>query len=285
MYSYFENGKEGCEKLQFYSNIRDEFEEKYKIYNLHKISDSISRALCYIYIEKKENIDYFNNELCWYLYYWLSNMIYPLVQKNTTMLSKIIKNIYENLNDYNPQGFTVCSDTYYLYDLNRFNEYKLLFDYSKDYRNIEQDTAYDQTPCDEYYNNYINEYIGMYKKAHSECNEGKKSNFYCRNFFTLFQKKPYEKLSSFSCTLSKNREEILEEATAHRTQEHVQNQNHLRTTIVQDSVDHHGTADGSNLGKIPSLESQQNLEKMTTFSIDDNAEGGPSKSVTGSVVP
>ncbi|GAB70018.1 hypothetical protein PCYB_007670, partial [Plasmodium cynomolgi strain B] len=184
--------------------------------------------------------------------------IYPLVLETNVFSTIINKTIYKQLNDNNIVGFTVCPGHYNLIDLHRFKKYKLLFDYSKDYRYIEEHTSRGQTPCDNYYKNYINEYIS---------------------------ENPNETLSSFSCTLSKNHETILEQPTAHETQEHVQHQDNVEITKAQDSVIHHNTVDGSTLGREPSSGIHQNIENMHPVSIENNAEGGHSKSITSSAVP
>ncbi|GAB69983.1 hypothetical protein PCYB_007320, partial [Plasmodium cynomolgi strain B] len=198
-YSYFEDGKEGCEKIQFYLNISDEFKEEYQIYDLRKIYEKIVRALCYIYKEKKKDNDKFDKELCWYLYYWLGDKIYSLVQGDRKEFSKIISKIYWELNENNPDKFRVCEDVHYPIDQDIFDKNKILFEYSMYYEKIKLDTTYVDTTCDKKYKDVLQNYIDIYSHAYENCN-GKNGKIYdCSYFHKLFPKDKHEKLISFNC--------------------------------------------------------------------------------------
>ncbi|GAB69702.1 CYIR protein [Plasmodium cynomolgi strain B] len=180
----------------------------------------------------------------------------------------------------------VCDGNYSPIDQDEFNKSKVLFYYSKDYQDIQRDAAHGEPTCDKDYKEYVENYISMYNKAYLECSgEKRKTNLYCHNFYKLFEKNQYATLSSFTCTLSEKHNEILEQPKEHITQKHAQNEQSVETTIVQDSLGHQSTADGYTLEREPSSKIQQNLEKMQPVAIQDNAEGGHSKSITGSVVP
>ncbi|GAB70042.1 CYIR protein, partial [Plasmodium cynomolgi strain B] len=213
----------------------------------------------------------FDNELCWYFYYWLGDKIDPLILK-TNKFSRIIKNtIYKQLNDNNPKGFTVCPDSYYLYNLHRFNEYKLLFDYSKDYHNIQLATVNGNATCDIDYKKYIEKYTNIYKKAHSECKK-------------LFDENEHDKLSSFSCKLRDNIGVVSKEQKPHQHQGHAPVQSysqpsdtpitHQQTSARDAPLDRNQHSDVQNFAV-----SNENIQ------MDDTAKGGHSKSITGSVVP
>ncbi|SCA60794.1 VIR protein [Plasmodium vivax] len=281
MYSKFEDGENGCEDIPFYSSIKEEL-QRYQMHDLHRISDKIVKALCFIYNRKRNRPENFEEELCSYLYYWLGDIIYPSV-KSQAVFSYIIKMIYTELYSNIRDDFIVCKNVYTPIDQDRFNKNKVLFDYSKDYHNIEIATPHGETTCDKDYRQYMENYISTYKQAHLDCNKGVKNNFHCEHFFTLFQEKQNNKLSSFSCRLSENGRAVLDNQKAHEEQEPVTDQSYRHTSITPPPyqiAEQEADLVMNQHKRGETFPTAFELSKM-----DDTAESGTSKTIAGSVAP
>ncbi|GAB69945.1 hypothetical protein PCYB_006940, partial [Plasmodium cynomolgi strain B] len=213
----------GCEGLEFSKNIKRELNKSDEYKKLLVFFEKIVSALCYIYNEKRKDTEVFNEELCRYLYYWLGDKINSL-KYDKRIFKQIIRMIYGELNN-NTEMIVVCSyHDYNIYDLDKYETHKLLFNYSKDFQNIENDTRDNQRPCDEYYYKFIEKYISIYKQAHSECKNKTKHQFFCNYFSRLFQENEYNKLSSFTCIQRDNIEPVLEKRKEHEHEGHARNQ-------------------------------------------------------------
>ncbi|KMZ94976.1 hypothetical protein PVMG_05645 [Plasmodium vivax Mauritania I] len=282
-YNYFERGDHRCEHLDFYTDIKEDLNVRYQFYNFPDISEKIVRALCYIYNRKKNRPAYFNEDLCWYLYYWLGDKIYPLV-KNKTIFSNIIRVIYEELYTNIPELFTVCKLVHSPIDQVRFNHNKILFDYSKDYKNIEMDTSNAKNTCDKDYKDYINKYISVYKEAYSDCYSGKGNNFDCAYFSELFDRNQFSTLSSFSCKQHDNNGVLLENQKAHEHPEpepvHLYPQARVALPSTQQIV-----VQDAYLGMNHISDSSENPGTNENFPIEDTTKGSSSKTIAGSIVP
>ncbi|VVA00238.1 PIR protein [Plasmodium vivax] len=282
MYSSFEHGQEGCEEHEFYSNLRGAFEQSYKIYDLHKISDKILKALCFIYNRKRNHPADFKEELCWYLYYWLGEKIYPKVQREA-VFSNIIKMIYTELYS-NTENFIICNLPDSKINQDIFNKNKVLFDYSKDYVNIYLDTLHGKTTCDYVYKEYIRKYIKMYKEAYSDCYVTKENNFDCNYFSTLFQESQYNTLSSFSCKDRDNFGVVLDKQKEHEDQEPAPVLSYRKASFTFPSP-HHIAERDADLGTNKHPAGERFPRPIEPIQMDDTAEGGSSKTIAGSIVP
>ncbi|VVA00107.1 PIR protein [Plasmodium vivax] len=281
-YSSFEEGQEGCEKLDFYSNLGDAFEQSYKIYGLDRISDKILKALCFIYNRKRNHPADFKEELCWYLYYWLGEKIYPLVLDNK-IFSNIINMIYNELY-MSSENFIICNLPDSKINQDIFNKNKVLFDYSKDYVNIDLDTLHGKTTCDYVYKEYIRKYIKMYKEAYSDCYVTKENNFDCKYFSTLFLENQYSKLSSFSCTQRDNNGVILDKPKALEDQESEPDQSYRQSTVTSPSPQQIASQ-YADLVVNQHRSGQTFPRPFEPTQVDDTSDGGSSKTIAGSVAP
>ncbi|KMZ96034.1 hypothetical protein PVNG_06353 [Plasmodium vivax North Korean] len=282
MYSYFEIGQTGCENFPFYTNIKEQL-ENYQNYDLPKISDKILKALCFIYNEKRNRNNDFNEDYCSYLYYWLGHKIYPLVHDKTTF-SNIIKMIYSELYTSITENFIVCKLVQSPIDKDRFNNNKVLFDYSKDYHNIEIATAHGKTTCDRIYKNYIKKYIDIYKDAYTNCTGNSDKKYECEKYSEIWNEKLYNKLSTFSCILSENGRAVLERPRGSEEQETAL-AHHFPLPRVMDSASDQRTAVVPIISKHQSSRSLEDPGPFEALSTDDNSEGGTSKTIAGSVAP
>ncbi|KMZ89790.1 hypothetical protein PVMG_06058 [Plasmodium vivax Mauritania I] len=280
-YSKFEDGESGCEIFPFYSSIKEDL-QRYSIYGLHRISDKILKALCFIYNRKRNRQNNFDEEYCSYLYYWLGNKIYPLV-KDEAMFSSIINMIYSELYSNITEDFIICKPLNIKINQDIFNKNKVLFDYSKDYEKIELDTVYGNATCDKVYKEYITNYIYIYKEAYSDCNETKENKFDCDTFSKLFNNDQHTKLISFRCTESKNPRVALkvQEPTSQVPERTLQ----LRPSVARDSymVSRSEVLTGSHNNLRSPVTNI--LNEVESHSIDNTTEGGSSKTIMGSVAP
>ncbi|KMZ96368.1 hypothetical protein PVNG_06328, partial [Plasmodium vivax North Korean] len=196
-YSNFERGEECFEHVSFYSEIKDELENtRYWYYGLSKISQNIVRALCYIYNRKINHQINFDNDRCSYLYYWLGDKIYSRVH-DKKIFSIIIKMVYDEI--YRTKFLNACKPHYENIDEHTFNTYKILHDYSKDYRNINLNTLHGHTTCDEHYKMVIEKYINTYRDVYSNCRGNNEKKYDCAYFDKLFDKYEHTNLKSFHC--------------------------------------------------------------------------------------
>ncbi|SCA60546.1 Plasmodium vivax Vir protein, putative [Plasmodium vivax] len=281
-YSYFERGEKGCESLDFYSNIKYDLEHRYQIYNLHTISDKILKALCFIYNKKRNHQKNFDDEYCSYLYYWLGDQIYPLVQ-DKGVFSRIITMIYDELYSNIRENFIICRNDYSPIDQDKFKKNKVLFDYSKDYKKIDLDTVHGYTTCDTGYKEYLQKYINMYNDAYSDCYLTKEKKFDCNTFWNLFNKDQHEKFISIRCTESKNPRPSLQvqeptgevpAQTVHLLPDGSRDSNQISTPKAL-TVSH----------KNPGSQVPYALNEDTFLSMKDTTDGGSSKTIAGSVAP
>ncbi|CAI7721743.1 PIR protein [Plasmodium vivax] len=278
-YSKFEDGKSGCKNISFYLKIRDELRESYPY--LGNISDNILRALCFIYNEKISRQNNFNEEYCSYFYYWLGDKIYTLVH-DKVVFSRIIKLIFQELN-YS-FSYDICKWLYEKIDKNTFNTYKLLFDYSKDYVNVNLSNLHGYTTCNEEYKKSIQNYISTYKDVHSYCTGTQGTKYDCEYFKKLFPIDEFDKLSSFICPQRQNAGAIIEELKEHRGQEAASSEI-FRLDNATDSTFQHTTSSALELIRHQDKQNQKNIETIQPLKTNDSTDGGSSKTIAGSVAP
>ncbi|CAI7718649.1 Plasmodium vivax Vir protein, putative [Plasmodium vivax] len=286
-YSSFDRGQEGCQDLEFYSNISGDFEQRYRIHNLHGISDKILKALCFIHNKKKINQGSFDEEICSYLYYWLGDKIYPKVQ-NQTVFSNIIRMIYDELS--RTSMFRTCNALHDNIDEDTFRKYKLLFDYSIDNYHIKLNTVNPNTTCDEHYKEAIDEYINTYNDVYFHCTQGDKEKYDCEYFKKLFKKYEHKDLESFHCT---NHKTQLLSTKAQRYVEQTKPSSHVTrgSEMNSDLIVIPGPRGNKAQHEIPGplryvrLSEQNELDSTITHNTNNTSEGGTSKTIAGSVAP
>ncbi|SCA82003.1 Plasmodium vivax Vir protein, putative [Plasmodium vivax] len=256
MYYKFESGQGDCKDVPFDSEVRDELENHP---NLRNISDKIAKALC--------------------------DKIYSNLS-TTPQFKRIIRILYQELNktDY----FTICQPVKHWIDKNNFDKNKVLFDYSKDYGNIEIDVAHGDTTCNQNYKGYIEKYIEIYNDAYSYCKIKNDAIYECDKFSAILNDVLYNKLSSFTCTQSENAIKALEEKEV--LEEHENEKygiyHNFHTHILRDSPEHSSVPRGVPvLHTKHSSEVQQDPEKIDSLLIGDGVQDTSSKTITGSIAP
>ncbi|VVA00402.1 PIR protein [Plasmodium vivax] len=289
-YDYFDNEKRDCYHVQFHSNIKGELEQ-YKG-RFKDISDKLIKGLCFIYNKKINNPRRFDKEWYSYLYYWLGHNIFQNLS-DKTLFPKIIDMIYYELNFsfsydiFKPIHKDINEDT--------FNTYKLLFDYSKDYGNINLSTSHGYTTCDEHYKAVIKNYINTYKDAHKNCTDDNEKNYDCTYFNELFNEDQYEKLSTFTCT-ERRYDNAFSELPIEKDKEpdtgvllppsRVSNLH--RTSVPKIHLELEGNGHPRSYPHpYPNqgLADQHTLDGNPILPVEETTEGGSSKTIAGSVIP
>ncbi|VUZ99755.1 PIR protein [Plasmodium vivax] len=275
-YSNFDRGEGGCEEDPFISEIKDELEgPRYRYYDLSKISDNIVRALCYIYNRKINHQNDFDKDRCSYFYYWLGDKIYSRLH-DKTKFSSIIKMIYDEI--YTTDLLNTCPYLYKDIDVDTFNTYKILHDYSKDYKNIHLKTLSGDITCDEEYKKAIYKYIDAYNDVYSNCKIELTKKYDCVYFDSLFGSKPHQDLSSYTCKNAQN--QIL----APSSNGELLHEEYTLTKI-DDSYRNTGQRDHSNIYLNPVPETKRVLDTGSTVLTENTPDDSSSKTIMGSVVP
>ncbi|CAI7719854.1 PIR protein [Plasmodium vivax] len=275
-YSNFDRGEGDCEKDPFISEIKDELEgPRYWHYDLSKFSDKIARALCYIYKRKINHQNDFDKDRCSYFYYWLGDKIYSRLHDKTKFTS-IIKMIYDEI--YRTDFLNTCPYLYKDIDVDTFNTYKILHDYSKDYGNIYLKTLSGDITCNEDYKDAIYKYINTYKDAYSNCKIVKTKKYDCVYFDSLFGRKTYEDLTSFTCKKAQN------ETLAPSSKGELLHEEYTLTRF-DDSYRNTGQRVHSNtyINLVP--ETKRVLDTGSTVLTENTPYDSSSKTIMGSVVP
>nr|AFD10418.1 variable surface protein vir 27 [Plasmodium vivax]AFD10441.1 variable surface protein vir 27 [Plasmodium vivax] len=249
--SHLERGQRGCNHVSFYTEIRDELQNRYQM----------------------------NPNLC--------DKIYPKVQ-DMKVFSKIINMIYEEL--YRTDMYTTCKPLHQNIDENTFKKYKSLFDYSIDYQHIHLNTLNPDTTCDEHYRRVIDEYINTYENVHSSCKVINEKKYDCDKIFSLFGNKKHKDLISLRCKKLETQTFSSDKEGERAQNGHLLNRIGS-SNGVSDPADHlhtgrnPGRLDHSHRYLSHASTAPYDLDTTSSLPTDGTAEGGSKKNIMGSVVP
>ncbi|SCA60241.1 VIR protein [Plasmodium vivax] len=219
------------------------------------------------------------------MYYWIGDKIYSNLS-TTPQFKRIIRILYQELNktDY----FTICQPVKHWIDKNNFDKNKVLFDYSKNYGNIEIDVARCDTTCNQNYKGYIEKYIEIYEDAYSYCKVKNDALYECDKFSAILNDDLYKKLSSFTCTQSENAIKAVEEQEVLKELENEKPAayHNFPTHRVIDSPEHSSVPKGVPVFHTKHRsEVQQDPEKIDSLLIGDGVQDTSSKTIAGSIAP
>ncbi|SCA59708.1 VIR protein [Plasmodium vivax] len=281
-YYNFEHDKGDCYQVPFYENVMGELESHP---SLRPIYQKLVKALCYVYV-KKVNDNNFESDLCSYMHYWIGDKVYSIIG-DKSRFERIMNAFYDEFNNTN--SGTICKRHNTSIDKDTFNKNKMLFDYSKNYKQINLNTVYGRTTCEEGYKNFIKQYIDKYNDAYTNCYQGDQKNYDCTYFHELFPKEEHKELTSFYCMQQNMPAFSTERNEGHQTTEHIistvptteMNPNHVdrhdarnyRPKVYRDTQLNHIS------------EAQRGLVNDISPFTDHTTEGGSSKTIAGSVVP
>ncbi|KMZ88649.1 hypothetical protein PVBG_06011 [Plasmodium vivax Brazil I] len=192
--------------------------------------------------------------------------------------------IYDELNYNNIEKITICNHVNSSIHPDYFNINKLLFDYSRDYGNIKIDTAPGNTTCDSVFKEYLEEYIRIYNDAYSTCKQGIQKKYDCEKFSPIFNADLHKDLSTFNCIKSQNVVKHPERPKKPEENEitRVHDFPHPQATY---STRHQSTSGNLYIGRNTDSGVQLDQERIQSLPMNDNTDGGSSKTIAGSIVP
>ncbi|CAI7724277.1 PIR protein [Plasmodium vivax] len=282
-YDKFENEKDACKDVNFYTEIEGAF-DMYP--NVNDITQKLKKALCFMYNRKKHHNIEIDDELCSYFYYWVGHNILEHLW-NRSYFSKIIQIIYEELNR-SDKG-TICNP-YKNIDENTFSKYKLLFDYSNDHSHVNLNIVHAFTTCDKPYKEAIQKYIDAYMDVYEQCNGNTPKKYDCGYFNKLFNNYKHEELKSFNCRIYKAQIHT-REPQRENTPRHNLLPNFLSSEEVPlfaENVDPQVNQvynQSHRLHENKGLALRHEVETYSPLPTEKTPEGGSSKTIAGSIVP
>ncbi|CAG9481947.1 unnamed protein product [Plasmodium vivax] len=215
-YNKLDIGMKFCDDVKFYNKAEQELSKNPE---LKGVSEKILKALCYVYTRSSsERID---NDICKFLYYWLGNVLLNNLNMKE-LYSEIILRLFESLNDGN--NGKICELPYTNIDKEDFENIKLFFDYSEDYRTYKTQLYDPGMLCNDDYKSYLDAHVRMYNNMYNYCKLKLHGNMYCTEFDKFFHADDHHILSRMSCTLKPKVEKLVEdhEQTMRQAQEQKQ---------------------------------------------------------------
>ncbi|SBT57863.1 PIR Superfamily Protein [Plasmodium ovale wallikeri] len=193
-YHRLNSGWGNCESLDIWSSIKSDLVDTHGIQN---DLENIMKSLCYV--TKLKDGDTYYSESCYYLYYWLGNILFQKLH-DQTLFSDIIGIIYSRLPSSNLNN--KCNFNYSNITKNDFNKRKMMYDYSQNFPTIKSALSdYDQS-CYKEYHKHINDTVAIYNELNEYCNG--KDEDYCNEFKKIFLDYSNSELASLNCTLIQN---------------------------------------------------------------------------------
>ncbi|GAW84628.1 variable surface protein [Plasmodium gonderi] len=198
-YAIFNNASDNYSSCTIEKNVIKLKETNPGIENVY---DKIVKVLCHVY--NNDSAGSFDTADCDYLYFWLCDLLYRNLTYTNSLYTVMyaINHILQKSN-----GVSICNfDKYYYYNINKeiFMDFKVLFDYSKDYDKLVQDTTASNGPCSRDYTKLLNQYVIEYNKYKFFCNKEPKHNINCKLFEEFFKNKDPQKLCKLSCNSRNN---------------------------------------------------------------------------------
>ncbi|SBT83877.1 PIR protein, partial [Plasmodium ovale] len=193
-YHRLNRGWGNCENLDIWSSIKSDLVD---IHGIQNDLEYIMKSLCYV--TKLKDGDTYYSESCYYLYYWLGNILFQKLH-DQTLFSDVIGIIYSRLPSSNLNN--KCNFNYSNITRNDFNKRKMVYDYSQNFPTIKSALSDYNQSCYKEYHNYINDTVAMYNELNKHCNG--KDEDYCNEFKKIFLDYSNSELASLKCTLIQN---------------------------------------------------------------------------------
>ncbi|KMZ88669.1 hypothetical protein PVBG_06099 [Plasmodium vivax Brazil I] len=150
-YSYFVKELGECNHVNFYDGTKQRI---YKLKGLENVYDKIMNAVCYVYNQSK--IPGFAKNICDFLYYWISDMLLTHLEEKS-LYNQVIMMLFDVI--LNTGGNKVCNVLHWSMDKeHKFEDIKLMFDYSKDYNTYKEQFIETNPQCYKGYKLYLEKY-------------------------------------------------------------------------------------------------------------------------------
>ncbi|CAI7724061.1 PIR protein [Plasmodium vivax] len=283
-YDKFEHTQGSCKNVNYYSEIKDEFDMYPKI---NVISQKLKEALCFMYERKKYHHINIDDDLCSYFFYWIGHNILQRLMIRSSF-SRIIKTIYQELN--RTDMAIICNPLHENIDENTFRKYKLLFDYSNDHKHVNLNIVHAHTTCDEPYKEAIQKYIDAYIDVYEHCKGNILKKYDCGYFNKLFNNYKHEELKSFNCRIYNSQIHNREPQREH-TPRHNSLPNFLsseKVPLVAGNVDPHVNQVYNHRHRLNDNKGtalRHEVETDFTLPTEKTLESGSSKTIPGLVAP
>ncbi|SBS95109.1 PIR Superfamily Protein, partial [Plasmodium malariae] len=179
------------EKSEF-SGTRSKLSNYVKVKN---VADKLTRALCSVAFTNKGDEC---KEKCHNLYYWLGNelLLSDIEEKSFSDVIGILENFSNVLYESGK-----CKCTFFKnVTKENFAKMKIVYDYCKDYEEIEKTLELHKKTCDSKFNDYIVKANSAYNEIYN-CTE-KYSDTYCMQLKTHVPSCFVKKLSALKCTIN-----------------------------------------------------------------------------------
>ncbi|KMZ89644.1 hypothetical protein PVMG_05929 [Plasmodium vivax Mauritania I] len=206
-YRKLDEGWDGCEIYAFYNKAKTVLEGNN---GLQDVSDQILKALCYVYKKSLRNTLY--SDMCNVLYFWLGNIFLEnLVTKD--LFHEVILNLFDALIDDKNQK--ICKLPHSLMLKKDFEDFKLIFDCSEDYKSYNTHLLSHGMSCSYNYNTHLERNVNIYNKFYDECEVEQKEHEYCKAFKKYFPNNKKNLFSKFNCSLQLNEPKYENSGTGH----------------------------------------------------------------------
>ncbi|SCA59578.1 Plasmodium vivax Vir protein, putative [Plasmodium vivax] len=183
----------------------------------------------------------------------------------------------------------ICQSLNTSIDKDTFKKNKMLYEYSQNHESIRLHTLPINTTCDSEYNETMQKYMNIYKNAHFDCTQGDQTNYDCSYFHKLFKSDEHMKLTSFYCRQQNEPVVSTETHEGFEAKKYIISASHT-TEGNPEEAGHQDTRKHSprfyhdtQVNTVSQAKSVLGDDILTLT--DHTAEGGPTKTIMGSVVP
>ncbi|KMZ89587.1 hypothetical protein PVBG_03308 [Plasmodium vivax Brazil I] len=280
-YRKLDNGWDICQKDAFYNKAKIELKRND---GLENDSDKILRALCYVY--KNRLSDTLDSDKCNFLYFWLGTILLEKLIRKDFFHEIILKLFNTLLDDKDKQ---ICQLPHSLMLKKDFEDFKLIFDSSEDYKSYSQHLLSPGISCSNKYKSYLDTHINNYSKFYNECELEKNGYEYCKAFSKYFPNNKKNLFSEFNCSLQLDEPKSVKFAEGReRELEQLQEEKSNRESPQKEKLTVAHTSVVESLALPPEssvIQSETGAFQMSSNSLpsDDPPSSITSKSITGAV--
>ncbi|KMZ88764.1 hypothetical protein PVBG_05856 [Plasmodium vivax Brazil I] len=192
-YGKLDKERESCEYFKFYNEAKHVLDSYLWQEN---VSDKILKSLCYVY--KNSLTNNFDGDICNFLYFWLGDILLDKLMKKD-FFHEVIRDIFNTLID--DKNRKICQLPHFFMIKEDFNDFKLIFDCSEDYKSYREQYINLVTSCNNDYKEHLDTHIRNYNHFYDKCKVENLKESYCTAFDKYFPEYSSYLLSQFKCRL------------------------------------------------------------------------------------